>query len=365
MAKRAEVLSPYMEYAKLHSSAKYTLASSGVMAYPLSELNAHIEDLEINGPSTNGYPPLQQRIADYCGVDPDCVIHSIGTSMANYVALVSLLEEGDEVLMEQPTYEVLLNALRFTGANVKRFLRPRENGWRIDLREIERNISPRTRLIIVCNLHNPTGAYIDEQTVRGIGELARSVGARVLVDEVYMEAMFDKRPRTAALLGPEFVVTSSLTKAFGLSGLRCGWVLAEPRLVRRMWQVIDLLYGIPAHPAELLSVIAFDQLPRIAKRARKLIETNRSALLDFIRRRDDLDTVVPEYGTIIFPRLKRGSMDDFSELLREKCETSVVPGRFFEEPQHCRIGMGGDPEVMRAGLEQMGKALDEYAASLR
>ena len=105
------------------------------------------------------------------------------------------------------------------------FKRRMEDGFRVDEEEVERQMTPRTRLIVLTNLHNPTGAYIDERTMRAIGELARNHGARVLVDEFYLEALYDRRPRPAIHLGEHFLVTSSLTKAYGLSGLSCGWVL--------------------------------------------------------------------------------------------------------------------------------------------
>ncbi len=113
------------------------------------------------------------------------------------------------------------------------------------------------------------------QTMKQIGEIARSVGARVLVDEVYMETLFEESPRTAFHLGNEFVVTSSLTKAFGLSGLRCGWILAEPELAKRMWLLNDLFAATPVHAGERLSVVAMQQLREIGARAKELLDRNR------------------------------------------------------------------------------------------
>jgi aspartate/methionine/tyrosine aminotransferase len=196
--------------------------------------------------------------------------------------------------------------------------------------------------------------------VRAVGEIAKSRGARVLVDEVYLEAFYGKRPRPAFHFGDQFVVTSSLTKAFGLSGLRCGWVLANQELVHRMWRINDLYAATPAHAAELLSVIALDHLDKVATRAKLLLEQNRASLNAFLKARDDLDLYRPEQGTIVFPKLRSGDVDTFVRLLREEYETSVVPGKYFDMPQHFRIGIGGDPEMTRAGLERLGLALDEY-----
>jgi hypothetical protein len=123
--------------------------------------------------------------------------------------------------------------------------------------------------VVLTNLHNPSSAFTPPEDLRAVGDAARSVGGRVLVDEVYLEAHAVRgRPfGSAAHLGPEFVVTSSLTKAYGLSGLRCGWAVADPDLARRMWRLNDLFGVIPAHPAERLSVLALDRLARPSARA--------------------------------------------------------------------------------------------------
>ena len=188
--------------------------------------------------------------------------------MANHLAMAATVEPGDEVLVEHPTYELLVSTLQYLGASVRYFERRMEDGFRLDPAEVERQITSRTRLIVITNLHNPSGALADEETLRAVGDIAKRHHALVLVDEVYLEAMFDRRPRPALHLGEHFLVTSSLTKAYGLSGLRCGWVLAAPELAQRMWHIHDL-YGVnAAHPAELLSVIALDNLERVSARAK-------------------------------------------------------------------------------------------------
>jgi aspartate/methionine/tyrosine aminotransferase len=197
--------------------------------------------------------------------------------------------------------------------------------------------------------------------MRQMGEMAASVGARVLVDEVYLETLFDQPWRSAFHLGANFVVTSSLTKAYGLSGIRCGWVLAPPELAQRMWQIVDFTYGSPVHPAELLAVIALDNLDRVRARARALLETNRALVNDFLRQHPELDCELSRFGTTSFPRLKTGNAAEFVTRLREEFETSVVPGEFFEAPQHFRIGLCGTTESLRGGLERMGAALNSLA----
>ncbi len=359
MPSRTNSRSTYMEYAKLRSAATFNLATSGITSYPLAELPVKLEDLEINGPTLYGYAPLLERLARRNGVTSDNVVTAAGTSMANHLALAATLEPGDEALVEHPTYELVTTTLQYLGVEVRYFERRMEDGFRVGPTEVERQMTPRTRLVVLTNLHNPTGMLIDEATLRAVGDIAKKNGARVLVDEVYLEALYERRPRPAIHLGEHFLVTSSLTKAFGLSGLRCGWVLANPELTQRMWHINDL-YGVnAAHPAELMSVIALDNLDRVANGAKGLLEANRPVLDAFLKSRDDLEYVLPEYGTIAFPKLLRGTVDELDRLLREKYDTGVVPGRYFEMPQHFRIGIGGDPDMTREAFERLGQALDE------
>ncbi|MGA9641201.1 MAG: aminotransferase class I/II-fold pyridoxal phosphate-dependent enzyme [Terriglobales bacterium] len=362
---RSEAASRYLAWAKLHSNARFNLASSGVLDYPLAELPVRIEDLEIVGTGPYGFKPLMERLAAKGGVAEECVVYTHGTSMANYIALTALVQPGDEVLVERPTYDPLLTILDHIGARVSRFDRRADRGFRLGLGELERKLTPQTRLVVLCNLHNPSSAFTDDSTMQQVGEMAARVGARVLVDEVYLESLFDQTWRSAFHLGPNFVITSSLTKAYGLSGIRCGWIVAQPELVQRMWQIVDFTYGSPVHPAELLGVIALDNLNRVRDRARALLEPNRALVNEFLMGHPQLDCEPSRFGTTVFPRLKVGDAEAFVRMLREQFETSVVPGDFFEQPQHFRIGFCGATETLRGGLEGLGAALGAFEQSLR
>ena len=326
-----------MEWAKTRSQARFNLASSGVMNVPFTEFPLRLEDLDVTASDGYGYAPLQQRIARHAGVPEECVVTAAGTSMANHLAMAAVLEPGDEVLIEQPAYGPLLDVANYLGARVKRIPRKFETGFAIEPDKIDKEITDRTRLIVLTNLHNPSGALIPAETLRAIGEMAGRAGAHVLVDEAYLEMLFDDGApfsfpigqALSATNGNPFIVTNSLTKLYGLSGLRCGWVLASPDLARRMWLLNDL-FGVNApHPAEKMSVVAFDHLERFRERARKLLETNRALLDAFLDSRPDLECFRPPAGTVVFPRLTRGNPEEFFKLLREKYETSVVPGKIL------------------------------------
>ncbi|HXL80920.1 MAG TPA: pyridoxal phosphate-dependent aminotransferase [Pyrinomonadaceae bacterium] len=358
-AQREAHASDYMNWAKTRSRARFNLATSGLDNLELNDLNVSLNDLELTGTSGYGYPPLLGAIAKRLNLHKDSIVTATGTSLANHLAMAAIIDPGDEVLIEQPSYEPLLALARYLGANIRRFPRRFEDGFAVLPGEIEKNISPNTRLIVITNHHNPSGVLTDEKTLRESGMLAQRVNARVLLDEVYLESMFAQRPSTALHLGPQFLATSSLTKAFGLSGLRCGWIVAEPELARQIWLLNDLFGVNAAHPAERLSVCAFEQLDRISAKAEARLETNRALLNEFLDTRDDLETVRTDTGTTMFPRLRQGSSEQLCRLLREKYETSVVPGSYFEMPAHFRVGLGGDSATLTAGLQRLGAALDE------
>ena len=357
-AAREVMSSSYMNWAKLKSAAKFNLATSGIPNLSIRDLRVSLDDLEITG-GGYGYKPLVERIGARYRVAPESIVTAAGTTFANHLAMAALIKPGDEVLFEAPAYEPMLAVVEYLGANVKRFTRKFEDEFAVLPSEIERCVTRNTRLIVLTNLHNPSSVLTDDATLRQVGEIARRVGARVLVDEVYIETLFEASPRTSFHLGNEFVVTSSLTKAFGLSGLRCGWIFAEPELARKMWLLNDLFAATPVHSGERLSVVALDQIDELGARAKVLLDRNRTLLNDFLGTREDLETVRPEFGTVMFPRVRSGDAGPLCRLLREKYETSVVPGSFFELPAHFRVGIAVETEVLEGGLERLVKALDQ------
>jgi aspartate/methionine/tyrosine aminotransferase len=351
-----------MEWAKLHSSARYNLATSGMASYPLAQLDVRISRLEINGPGGYGYEPLLRALAERYRVPQECVVSAIGTSMANYLALAVTTEPGDEILIEHPAYEPLVSTARYLGLSVAYFHRVSDAGFAIDLDNLQRHITPRTRVITMTNLHNPSGAFCSDATLQEIAVIARRHGIYVLVDEVYREMLFETSPQSAFHIDPErFLITNSLTKAYGLSGLRCGWVLAPSELAARMWRINDL-HGVTfVHPGELLSVLALEKLPQISAHMSDQLQRSRAALRKFLHARSDLDCYWPKYGTTVFPRLHDGDADQLCDFLRAEFQVSVVPGSFFDAPEHFRIGVGGDTEMVLAALDRLNKGLNAFA----
>ncbi len=356
--------SVYMTWAKYHAGGRYNLANSGILGCSLSDLPITTDDLQLNGPNHEGYAPLKEAIAARYGVAPAQVVIAQGTSMANFLALATVLERGDEVLLEHPAYDPLLSALNYLGAEVKRFHRTLANGWQIDLDEVRRLLTPRTRLIVLTSPHNPSGVAVEQSTLKQLGELAATIAARVLVDEVYRDILFEQAPPVVAQYGSQFITTSSLTKSYGLSGLRCGWILCAPELAEKMRRLNDLFGSVGSMPSDALAVAAFRHLPLLEARTRSLLEPNQKLVREFLQAHtDELECIVPAASMTVFPRLKKHTdSEPLHDLLRQ-FETSIVPGKFFEEPQYFRLGFAVQPTDVAAGLKNLTSALRQLSSA--
>lgn len=352
------IAAPYMQWAKHRPRALNDLAASGMRPVTTSELlgnAARVADvLSLSGPNDEGFLPLVEAIARFEDVASSRIACGAGTSGANMLAVMALVSVGDEVVIESPAYDPLLALPPLAGARVIRVPRRPENAWRLDPDQVASVITARTRLVVVTNPHNPTGAVLNRETLLAIGREAERVGAHVLVDEVYRCAALPGRPPvpSAAHLDGPFVVTNSLTKAWGLAGLRCGWVVAPDAVAERVRRVRDLVDVIGAFPAEQLAVRAFERLDWLTERAASILAAQWPLVEQTLGECPALEFVAPGAGMIVFPRVREaGLAPDFAERLLREHQTLVVPGRFFDAPSHVRLSFGGPRESLERGLE--------------
>lgn len=352
---------PYLTWAKHHTRTRYDLTASGLVPCPIDELPGAREEMKIHARSHDGYPPLIEAIAERYGVGADRVATGGGAAGANFLALAALVRPGDAVLVESPGYDPLGGAARLLGAEVHTFERTFEQGWALDPERVATALTPRTRAVVVTNPHNPSGVHADAATLDAVAEVAASVHARVIVDEVYLEALTDVDTTPAAVRSERFVSTSSLTKCFGLAGLRLGWILADPETTERARRARDVVDGNGPSPSESLAALAFRNADRLIERARSILQPNGRLLRDFVEGRDELTWVRPAGGAVAFPRL--AGVDDtsaFVQLAQDEFEVGLVAGRFFGAPRHFRVAIGGKPEMVRGGLDALGRALDAH-----
>ncbi|NUT01437.1 MAG: pyridoxal phosphate-dependent aminotransferase [Sphingomonas sp.] len=350
--------SDYMHWAKFKPPVRYALTSSEVPHFRMDRLPIALSDLDMDGASHPRYAPLREAIGNRYGFPARQIVAADGTSMANFLAMAALIAPGDEVLIERPTYDPLIGAASFLGAKIKRFIRSADEGFRVDPAKVAAEMSDRTRLIVITNLHNPSGALVEDDILRALGSLAAERNTRILIDEVYLDSAVPPR-LSAAHLGPQFVCTNSLTKVYGLSGLRCGWIFTEPELAERMWRLNDLFGVNQAHQAEQLACIAFGHLDEINSGNPQMLERNRSLWNEFVEDRDDLECAPAEHGITVFPRWSGGDTRQVETRLRDRYDAAVVPGSWFEMPDHFRVGLGLPTNDFQEGLSRLGQALDD------
>jgi aspartate/methionine/tyrosine aminotransferase len=354
-----------MRWAKTRPHATYDLASSGLLPVTTTELLGDLaakDAFEISGSNDEGLLPLREAIGARYGVDAGCISIASGTSGANFQAFLALVQPGDDVLIEQPGYDPLIGAARAAGANVVRFERSWTKGFALDPYVIRTALTPATRLIVVSNAHNPSGAMASRDVLEQIGVMADAIGALVLVDEVYAEAQHDDAPlpMPAARISPTFVTTNSLTKAYGLAGLRCGWVVASPELAHRIREVRDIIDGSGSFVAETLALTAFQNIDRLRARAREILSRNLALVREMATTHPRLEWLEPAAGTTAFPKVRdTEDTEAFVDRLIRDHDTIVVPGRFFQAPPHIRIAFGGDTEMTREALSRLALALRE------
>ena len=353
---------PYVGWARTRPAPRYDLAASDLLPVTPSEWPAML-DLD---PQATVDPAvldaaLGAAIAAHCGVPADHVVTAVGSSGANFLALASLLRPGDAVLVEDPGHAPLSTAARLFGAEVIALPRPFARGYAVEPEAIAAAITPRTRLVVLTRPHNPTGAVIDGPTLEAIAGIAERARVHVLVDEVYLDTLGGASVSPAALVGDRFISTSSLTKACGLTGVRCGWALAAPGVAARMRAARAVVAPAPA-PSLRLALRAFADLPLLADRARRIVVSNRLRVQRTFAGRDDVAWVPPAGGTVAFPRLLRvADVDGFVDRLLVEHHTAVVPGRFFGHPQHVRVAFGMGAEELTRGLDAVATALDAAA----
>jgi len=269
-----------------------------------------------------------------------------------------LIEPGDEVLVESPGYDPLAAGARMLGASVRSFERRFEEGYDLDPVRIAAALTPRTRVVVITNPHNPSGALLPAPALDELPTLLERRGIVGLVDEVYLDATPRACIPPAATRSPAFVSTSSLTKAYGLSSLRCGWAIALPERTSRIRRARDVVDGSGSIVAETLAAQAFGSLEKLRRRARGILEPNRGLFESFLASRPELECVSPA-APIAFPRFRdRRDAGPFVERLFRDSGVAVVPGSFFGAPDQFRISLGGSTADLREGLEALVRALN-------
>jgi aspartate/methionine/tyrosine aminotransferase len=347
----------------------WNLAESGVHPLRVEELAAAEDDRaallgqELGYTQTNGTPELREAVASmYPGAGVDQVEVTNGGSEANLIALWHLIERGDEIVMMMPNYMQMRGIARGLGATVRPWMLVEEpSRWRADYDALETLVSAQTRLIAICNPNNPTGARLSSQELDAICRIASRVGAWVVSDEIYRGAELDSG-ETPSIWGryDRAIVTSGLSKAFGLPGLRIGWVVGPAAFVEALWGVHDYTTIAPGALNDRLARVALARREYVLARTRGIISANYPIVRKWIdKHAPGLTHVPPEAGAIVFVRYRHAiNSTALVERLRAQESVLLVPGDHFDMDGYLRIGFGNHPAYLTAGLTLVGNVLD-------
>jgi len=318
---------------------------------------------ELGYTQTNGTPELREAIAaTYRGARPDQIEVTNGGSEANCIVLWHLIERGDEVVMMMPNYMQIHGIVRALGATIVPWpLVEGDTRWRPDLPALERLVTARTKMVVVCNPNNPTGARLTADELNDICGVADRVGSWVLSDEIYRGAELDSI-ETSTMWGrsDRVIVTSGLSKAYGLPGLRVGWVAGPASIVEALWGVHDYTSIAPGAVNDRLARIALARRPQILARTRGIVAANYPLVRKWIEKRaPKISHVTPEAGAILFARFRhRINSTALVEQIRREKSVLVVPGDHFNMDGYIRIGFGNHPGHVASALDLVGEVLD-------
>lgn len=305
---------------------------------------------------------LERVLGGMWGTPGGRVLLTAGASEANAVAFGALLEPGDEVLVESPGYQPHREAPRLFGVGVRRFERPLASEGSPLAAVVEAALGPATRVVVVTHPHNPSGVALTPADARALQELAERQRLWILCDEIFRDAMGEPRA-TYATLGPRWVVTSSLTKVYGLGGLRLGWIAGSEEVLARCAAVHHALSASLALPSIALALDLVPHLDILRDRSLRMLAANRERWDDLLRRGTPFAKLPPPRGTTawaLWPEVGQG--DAFASFASRHFDLAVTPGRFFGDPRGVRVGLGGEPARFAAALDAFDRALAAFPA---
>ena len=354
-------------------SATYDIAQSTISSMTMGEILAlddehgatfyeRLNKEKMNYGWIEGSPAFKEEVAKlYRSVDPDNVLQTNGATGANLLALLALVEPGDHVIAEYPTYQPLYEIPRTLGADVEYWRIRREHGWNPDVTELEKLVRPDTKLICINNASNPIGTVLDADTLGQIAEIARSVGAYVLCDEVYLPLENTEDFLSMADVYEKAIVTNSVSKTYSTPAARVGWVVADEEVSNRIRTHRDYTMICGGVFNDALATYVLKHKDKILERNRKIVFGNRDIAQAWIDTQHRVSWTAPQGVSTSFIKLDIPEDDEeFCKRLLAERGVLLVPGSRFELPCGARLGYCASEDVLREGLRLLGEALAEF-----
>ena len=360
---------------KWEVEVEYNLSESGVHPVSLRALLdddadeiGRLLDTELNYPQVNGTPQLREHIASlYDGAGPDNVLVTVGAAEANFITASSLAEPGDGIAVMVPNYMQIWGIAKNRGLDVRTFHLSADHDWAVDMDSLRQAVTPKTKVIAVCNPNNPTGRAMTETEINEVIALADSVGAWIIADEVYAGAERLTDVPTASLYGryEKVIAIGSLSKAYGLPGLRLGWAVGPADMLETMWFRHDYAAITTTMLANHLGARALSPGKRdeLLARTRGYIRNGYPVLERWLKDHDNLFSLTPpDAAAIAFVRYNmEASSLELADRIREDKSVLIVPGDHFHVPGHLRISFGLPNDYLKTGLDRIHEAMLEAA----
>ncbi len=358
---------------KFEQKVDYNLSESGVHPVLLSELLAdnpdYINELlatDLNYPHVNGIPELRENIARlYENATPENILVTVGAIEANYLTVRTLLNAGDEIVIMKPNYMQIWGIAKNHGLKIKEFHLREENGWSPNLDELESVVSDKTKMIAVCNPNNPTGYILSEDEMDLIVAIAENVGAWILADEVYRGAERLTDEETKSFFGryDKVVAMGSMSKAYGLPGLRVGWTVAPEKTIDEIWARHEYVAISATMLSNKLTALALspEVRPRLIERTRNYIRKGFPVLQNWMNEHKGVFKLTPpQAAAIAFLRydMDINSTDFINELMNNK-SVLIVPGDHFGMDKFIRISFGLPEEYLTNALDTIHESIVE------
>lgn len=350
-------------FAKYELQCRINISESGILPIDFSWFDVDLSGLKLNYSHMLGDLELREQIArEYPGVSPDQILVTTGCIEANFVAFASLVQPGDHIIVEHPNYQQLYEVPRALGGRVKLLRLRYEDSYKLNASALNEMITPKTKIIVISHPHNPTGSVINLETLKNIIEIVEDNHIYLLSDEIYRELSFTHKPLPpAATLSDHAISNSSMSKLYGLPGLRIGWMVADKAIIDIAKEIRSYTTICNSTLSEHLSKLALKRKEELVTRAEKIAKTNLEIMRKWVGTREDVDWIPPEGSLVTFPRFYRNvTSTELCKLLAENYKVFVAPGKCFDIENHFRIGFGWSTEELREGLESVGSALDRF-----
>lgn len=351
----------YIEWIRdnLHT-VEHDLARAAVEPFTLEDIDLDPGEIEISGRNFYGLPRLVDHLSSIYDLPEEQIVVTHGASMGIFLTLSAILNEGEEVLLEVPNYEPLYRIPKAIGARVKILERNFENNYQLNLEQLERKLSRQTKAIILTNLHNPSGVATNQEKIETICRIAEDYEARLIMGEAYLETVFEEPIEPAHTISQNAISIGSLSKAYGMEGLRVGWILCDTPLAEDIQSVKNYISPQDSYPSQVIAAHTLENRDKLLEQSKDLVLDNYDILQNWIEDQENVEWVPPDGGPICFFKIPREiDIWNLVKQLKSEYSTLVVPGDFFWARGFIRIGFGRSSENVKTGIQNLERALDD------